>query len=204
MKMKKVLLIVPFILLIGACAKEPEEILPPLSNLESSESQPPDSSNSSQDSTPQITYYQAKLDAKNSTLTNDDLAETTNVTISTVSGAATYVLTISSLCYLKNVENNNQEIILKDDCYICSNSSYEVNRLIIDFYGRQGTNFTVYDNKQGTGEGLTYHESTVEPIDGPSGGMVYEYAINGSDWMIKNTNSPRKTGLYSITIIFSK
>ena len=204
---KTFLLLLPISFMMFGCAPKPEEALQPLDELfpsETSEQSGSESDSASDSEPPTPKYYMAKLDSTNSGLTTDDLAETINVNVPTTDNKESYSFTISQNAYLKNVENDLQEIILKDSCYICSNSDYQVNRLIVDFYGKKGTNFTVYNNKEGTGSGLAYHESSIEPIDAPSGGVVYEYAIDGTDWMIKNTASPYKSGFYSITVVFSK
>ena len=64
--MKKILLVIPFIVLLSACAKPAESKLPDLSNMTTIDSE---------GSEVPITFYQSKLTPANSTLTTDDSSE---------------------------------------------------------------------------------------------------------------------------------
>ena len=194
--MKKILLVIPFIILLSACAKPAESKLPDLSNTTTIDSE---------GSEVPITFYQSKLTPANSTLTTDDSSEKINVSIAAEEDDVSYGFEIGNPCYLKNLGSGLQEIVVKPGAYISSyNNSYKVNRLIVDFYGGKGVNFEVYNNLTGEGTPLAYHESDVEPADPNDGGVVYEYAIDGNDWIIKNNTEFNKPTFYSISVVYSK
>ena len=160
------------------CAKEPAEVLSSISE----------------------TYYQVKLTPENCGLTNDDSSAAKTVTLNPDSSSSIeYSLEIGAPCYLHKTFH---EFVMKPGAYIKSiDSQYVVDRLIIDFYGAKGTNFAVYSNSEGAGTALEYHESTIEPEDS-SDGIVYEYAINGNEWCIKNDTEFNKPAFYSIIVVF--
>ena len=178
--MKKLLVLVPFLLLAVGCAKEPEEPLPSIDE----------------------TAYTAKLTPENSLITAEDTTVAYNVSIASAEDANTkYEMTIGAPCYLSTKAH---EFIMKPGSYIKSVSTYTVDRIIVDFYGGKGVNFGVYANTEGTGEALAYHESTIAAEDPNDGGIVYEYQISGSAWCLKNITEFNKPGIYSITVVFSK
>ena len=187
--MKKILFVLPALLLIGACAKEPASELSSINLSESVES----------GQTP--SFYTAKLTKSNSGLTTDDSTEAIQTEIASDQDATVkYKFEIGAPCYQ---HSKFDEFIVKQGAYIKSVSNYVVDRLIVDFYSTKGVNFNVYANAAGTGDPLEYHTSTVQTVDPDDGGMVYEYAINGTEWCINNTTS-YKPGFYSITVVFTK
>ena len=193
--MKKVLFLIPFIILITACGKAPQEALPDLSDITTIDSE---------GSEIPVTFYQSKLTPSNSTLTADDSTEKIHVNIVSDEDEKTYGFEIGNPCYLKNLSSGLQEIVMKPRAYISSyNNTYKVNRLIIDFYGGKGVNFEVYDNLTGKGTALPYHESNVVATDPSDGGQVYEYEINGNDWIIKNNTEFNKPAFYFFSVVYS-
>ena len=180
---------------MAACAKEPQSALPDLSSF---------TTVNSDGSEELVVFYESKLTPNNSSLTKDDSDVVKYVVLQGEGDNPGYAFEIGNPCYLKDLSSGLQEIVVKPGAYICSNSEYQVNRLIIDFYGGKGTNFNVYNNKEGKGNPLPYHESGVLPQDPNDGGMVYEYAIDGKEWIIKNETEFNKPAFYSITVIFSK
>ncbi len=180
--MKKLLLVLPLTMLLGACAKPAQSQLPSVEEKS----------------------YTAKLDADNSTLTADDSSAAIQVDIPSVEdNTVTYKFEIGAPCYLKTLSNGLKEIIVKQNAYIKSVSEYKVDRIIVDFFNGKGVNFNVYANKDGTGEPLQYHESSVQPVYPEDSGMVYEYAINGNEWSLTNTTN-YKPAIYSLSVVFSK
>lgn len=180
--MKKILLMLPFLLIATGCAKNPSE---PLPNID-----------------PETTVYKAKLTPENSLITNEDTTEAYTVNIASEEDAETkYSIEIGAPCYLSTKAH---EFIMKPGSYLKSVSEYTVDRLIVDFYGGKGINFGVYANLEGTGEALEYHTSNVLAEDPDDGGIVYEYAINGTAWCLKNITEYNKPGIYSVTVVFSK
>ena len=189
--MKKLLIVLPALLIVAACAKAPSSELSSLSIPDSY-----DSSDSEETKT-----YTATLTKGNCGLTTDDSTEEIVATIkSKQDSEVDYSVKIGAPCYLSDKYN---EFIMKQGGYIKSNSNYHVDRLIIDFFGKKGTNYDVYANVDGTGEKIAYHESSIQPEDPNDGGIVYEYPINGTEWCISNS-TVYKPAFYSITIVFSK
>ena len=197
--MKKYLFLLALPLLMTSCAKEPAEALSSLpidfsnttstsngSSLESSEAEP--------------TYQWVKLTPENSGLTNDDSTSSKLVTLnSEIDSSIEYSIEIGAPCYL---HSKFHEFVVKPGAYIRSLSDeYTVDRLIVDFYSSKGINFDVYSNSEGTGTALEYHTSDVKPEDSADG-TVYEYAINGNNWCIKNNTEFNKPAFYSIIVVF--
>ena len=178
--MKKVLFVLPVLALLVSCQPEPKPSLEPSGD----------------------DLVQVKLTKANCGLPIDNSESVEEITASLkVDGKeATYDVKIGAPCYLSNKAN---EFIIKPGAYIKSGSEYKVDKLIIDFFGKKGINFGVFANGDGTGEEIAYHESTVQPEDSSDGGMVYEYPINSTGWMIKNMTEFNKPGIYSVTIVFS-
>ena len=182
--MKKILVLMP-LLLIAACAPKAAEPLEPINSDD-----------------PEVTYYTAKLTPENSLITAEDTTTNYDVEIASAEDAETkYSMQIGAPCYLSTKAH---EFIMKPGSYVKSVSTYTVDRIIVDFFGSKGVNFGVYANTDGTGDELIYHESTITPEDPNDGGTVYEYAINGSAWCLKNKTEFNKPGIYSITVVFSK
>lgn len=178
--MKKILFLIP-LLLISSCAKDPGGKLGPIDN----------------DS------YSVTINPTSSSLTATDSTENVSVSIpSNEDSNITYSVEFGAPCY---INNKYPEIMVKLDGYIKNLSTYTVDRLIIDFFGTKGTIFDVFANESGTGNPVEYHSSSVSPIDPDGGGMVYEYPINSSGWLIKRSsglNENQKPAFYSITVIF--
>ena len=214
MKKYLVLLALPF-LMIG-CAKEPAETLPSLpidfsetTSSSSGESKTETSisisseeseSNSESSSQREPTYQWVKVDKENCGLTSDDSTEPVQLSLqSHIDDFITYDLEIGAPCYL---HSKFHEFVMKPGSYIKSiTTEYHVDRLIVDFYGAKGTFFEVYDNASGTGDALDYHASSNKSED-EADGIVYEYAINGNDWCIKNNTEYNKPGIYSLIVVF--
>lgn len=180
--MKKLLILIP-LLLLSACAKEPEENLPPIGQ----------------------NTYQVKIDPASSGLSTTESSENISVNLTSKEDQnVSYQVEFGATCYLNDC-HNYPEFLIKLDGYIKSVSTYTVDRLIIDFFGSKGTIFDVYSNSVGTGEPVTYHTSTISPVDPSDGGMVYEYPINANGWMIKRSSGlvdKQKPAFYSITVVF--
>lgn len=176
--MKRLILTLLPICLLAGCAPEPEKPLDPV--------------------TP--TMLSAKLSKANSGLTSEDSTEVKSLSLPVEGSEATYSLEIGVPCYN---HSTHDEIIMKPGAYFKSNSSYKVDRLIIDYFGTKGTNFDVFNNLDGSGEKLVGHESSVQPVDPTDGGKVLEYSIGGSEWIIKNNTEVNKPGFYSVTIVFT-
>jgi len=180
--MKKLLVLIPFLLVAAACGSKPKE---PLSPTEAS--------------------YNAKLTPELSTLTSDDSTEKVSVSIASNEDAnVKYDMEIGNPCYLKTLSNGLKEIIVKPGAYIKSVSEYKVDRIIVDFFAGKGVNFGVYASADGSGDALEYHESSIAPVYPEDNGVVYEYAINGNAWCLKNNTEFNKPAFYSITVVFSK
>lgn len=174
----KLIIIIPFVSLIG-CAPEPKKPLPPVT----------------------ADSYTVVLDPTNSTLTTDDSTSTISLSlIAKEDEEVIYELEIGAPCYLKNV-SSYQEIIMKNGGFFRSKSNYKVDRLILDIYEGKGINYEVHNHKDGSGEVLEYHESTISPIYPEDSGAVYEYEINSTEWSITNT-TVYKPAFYSVTIVF--
>lgn len=180
--MRRLLVLIPFLLLIPSCGKKPAEPLPPTEAT-----------------------YNAKLTPEVSSLTDTDSTEKVSVSVPSNEDAnVKYDLEIGNPCRLKTLANGLKEIVVNPGAYIKSVSEYKVDRLIVDFYNGKGVNFSVYANAEGSGEALTYHESQAASVYPEDHGVVYEYAINGSAWYLKNITEFNKPAFYSITVVFSK
>ena len=177
--MKKLLLFIIPMMLMASCAPEAKGTLPTI----------PAGS------------YTAILNPETSTLTKDDSTKPISVNLKSEENKdATYSLELGAPFYLHASE---PEFVLVGDAYIKSVSTYKVDRLIVDFFGKKGTFFDVYASNDGSGNKIDYHESTVKPYDEEDGGKVYEYPIDSNGWMIKNGTTDRKPAFYSITIVFT-
>ena len=177
--MRKLLIILAALLIVPACAKAPSSELSSINE----------------------TTYTATLTKTNCGLTTDDSTEEiTTIIKAKQDESIEYSVKIGVPSYQSGKYN---EFIIKQGAYIKSNSDYHVDRLIIDFFGNKGTNYDVYANKDGSGEKVAYHESSIQPEDPNDGGVVYEYPINGNEWCISNS-TVYKPSFYSITIVFLK
>ena len=172
--MKKLLFVLPFIALLGACATtEPQ--LPP--------SDPETKS--------------VKLTKANCGLTNDDSTAAFETSLDIEGKEEKYTFEIGPNCY---AHATYEEFLIKKDGYIKSKSQYKVDRLIIDYMSKKGINFIV---ENAAGEAVTSHESSVatEYPAADDYGAVLEYPVNGNAWTIKNT-SEYKPAFYSVTVVF--
>ena len=197
--MKKILLVLPLVMLLGACAKEAGSQLSSLSI--------PDSySDSASEGEERV--YSVKLTPDNSGLQKDGegnpLDSTSPINLSLESQQdknVKYDLILGDPCYLSTKAH---EFIMKKGSYIKSVSTYKVDRIIVDFFSGKGVNFGVYANNDGSGTALEPHESTIAPEDPNDTTLVYEYEINGSAWYMKNITEFNKPGIYSVTVVFTK
>lgn len=177
--MKKLLVLLPILLIGAACAPKAAEKLDPVDIDEA---------------------YSIKITRENCGLTTDD--STTEITTNLKAledESIEYSFKVGSPAYQHGTYD---EFVLKESSYIKSNSNYVVDRLIVEFYG-PSVKFAVYNNTEGTGDELVYHESSTASEHPDDGGVVYDYGIGGKDWMIKNVSAPQKAAFYSITVIFT-
>lgn len=174
--MKKLLLLLPAIVLLGACT-EVEEPLP----------------------APSAESKSVKLTTSNSTLTSDPLTEAKQVSLDIQGKEEKYTFEFSAGCSLHSTYD---EFVLKDEQYLKSVSTYKVDRLVIDYMSKKGLTFDV---KDANNQSVTAHESTVatEHSGDDDYGAVLEFTINGTAWSLVNTNTGKAgTCLYSVTVIF--
>jgi len=174
--MKKLLLLLPAIALLGACA-ETEEPLPE----------------------PSVESKSVKLTKANSGLTVDATTEAKQVSLDIEGKEEKYTFEFSAKC---NGHKDYEEFVLKDDAYLKSVSTYKVDRLVIDYMSKKGLTFEV---KNANNEAVTSRESTVQTeFSGADDyGAVLEYPINGNSWALYNTNTGKAgTCIYSVTVIF--
>ena len=176
--MKKLFLLLPVILLAVSCKPEANDFLPAI----------PEGS------------LKASLNSSNSGLTKDESTSELQVALVVADSTQTYSVKIGVPCY---IHTSFPEIVMKSGAYFKSVSEYRVDRLIVDFFGSKGVFFDVYANKEGTGATVGYYKSTVTSSDVEGGGMVYEYPINSTGWIIKNNTENNKPGFYSVTVVFS-
>lgn len=178
--MKKVLIILPLLLLAG-CAKEPSETA----------SEPP------------INSYSVVLDVPSSTLTTEETTSPITVSLKAKEDQnTTYTLEIGAPCYEKQVSGTDyHEMVMKQNGYFKSISNYKVSLLRLDIFAGKGVNYEVYNNHQAEGNVIEAKNSTATPIYPEDNGKVYDYEINGKEWFIRN-NSVYKPCFYSVTIFF--
>ena len=173
--MKKLLFVIPFVALLGAC-NDPEPELPD----------------------PEPSSLSVKLTKDNSGLTNEDSTEQFDVSFGLKGTSKRYVIEIGPNCY---AHETYDEFLIKKDGYIKSKCDFKVDRLIIDYMSKKGVNFIVENAK---GEEVESHESKVKteyPAE-EDYGAVLEYPINGNAWKIKNTTE-YKPAFYSVTVVFT-
>ena len=175
--MKKLLLLLPAIALLGACTNEGEKLPEPSAESKS-----------------------VKLTAANSSLTNDALTEAKQVSLDIANKEEKYTVEFSPKSSLHG--KIDYEFVLKEDAYLKSVSTYKVDRLVVDYMSKNGISFVV---KNANDETVNSHESSVSTeYSGENDfGAVAEYPINGNSWSLVNTNSGKAgTCLYSVTVIF--
>ena len=179
--MKKLLLLIPATLLaLVGCKPEPKAKLPEFNGASTS------------------------LTPANSTVTttdkNNPTTTSTFVDLEIPDSPETYRVEIGAGCYLKTTSGGYQEIILKPGSYIKSVSKYTVDRLVIDYFSKQGENHSVYANNKGTGSKVDSHISEIPATEPDDFGKVLEYPINSNGWMIKNETEFNNPALYYVTI----
>ena len=176
--MKRLLFLLPLLLVSTACAKEPALSLGPVE---------------------EANMHTVKLKKNNCGLTTSYSTEEITTTLKSLDDEnVEYSVKIGSSA---KQHSDYDEFVLADSSYVKANSNYVVDRLIIDFYG-PSVKFAVYNNLEGSGTELEYHESTVESDYPTEYGVVYEYAINGKEWTVKNVSAPYKSSFYSISVVF--
>ena len=178
--MKKLLLVLPLIALLGACT-ETEEPLP--------ETTP----------APSVELKSVKLTTANSGLTNDDAVAPVQTSLDIEGKTEKYTVEFSAGCY---IHKDYPEFVLKNSTYLKSVSTFKVDRLVIDYMSKKGITFDVKDASNAS---VTSHESTVATEHSNDGdyGAVLEYPINGTSWSLYNTfDGKAGTNIYSVTVIF--
>lgn len=173
--MKRLLLLLPILTLVGGCAKQE----PPLPN-------------------PGENSKTVKLVKSNSGLTDEISTEAFDIILPIEGKEEGYEIEIGVNCY---AHKSYEEFLITKNGYIKSKSKYMVDRLIIDFVNKKGVNFTV---ENGDGEVVESHTSTIpsEYSGEEDYGYVLEYPINGNAWIIKNTTE-YKPAFYSVTVVFT-
>lgn len=142
----------------------------------------------------------ATLKSKNTSLTSSDSTASEIVTLNVPNSEKTYQVEISAGCKL-NTKGAAPQIQLNPGCYIKSVSGFTVDRLVIDYYASKGTFYTVYNNKEGTGEHVKDFEAPkAVAIDSDGGGAVLQFPINSTSWIIKNETEFNKPTFYAIYI----
>ena len=187
---KKLLFVLPLAALLCGCELpflKTEEKLP---EAEPEESQTPGKTS---------VLKSVKLKKSNDGLTTDDSTDVSEVSIDIEGTEEKYTFEMGPNCWN---HPNYEEIGMKDNAYIKSKSNYVVNRLVIDYMSKNGTNFAV---KDGNNSIVTAHESTVETeFKGSKDyGAVLEYPISGNAWSITCSSTEYKTFLYSVTVVFT-
>lgn len=179
--MKKLLLLLPCLVLVSSCMAEPAKPLPD-----------PDEG--------KVKVSLNTTNAMEAGLTTDDSTSPITVNIAIPDSEETYSIELGAPCYK---HSSYDEIVVKSGAYFKSLSEYHVDRLVVDVFAGKGIFFDVYSNNAGTGTAIEYHESKVESVDKAGGGVVYEYPIDSTGWMIKNNTEKNKPAFYSVTVVFS-
>ena len=173
--MKKVLFILPFALLLGACRADAEPLPEVPAEVKS-----------------------VKLTKTNCGLTGEDSTAAFTTALDIEGSEAKYEFEIGPNCY---AHATYEEFLIKKDGYIKSKSEYKVDRLVIDYMSKKGINFEVLNAGGDIVESHTSTVATEYPAEDDFGAVV-EYSIGGSSWTIRNTTE-YKPAFYSITVIFT-
>lgn len=173
--MKKLLFILPFALLLGACRTDAE----PLPDVPAE-------------------AKSVKLTKANCGLTTDDSTAAFTTLLDIEGSEAKYEFEIGPNCY---AHSTYEEFLIKKDGYIKSKSEYKVDRLVIDYMSKKGINFEVLNASNTVVESHTSTVKTEYPAADDYGAVV-EYPIDGNSWTIRNTTE-YKPAFYSITVIFT-
>ena len=150
---------------------------------------------------PDYNGKEIKLTAENSGLTTELSTVATTVNLPIPDTTEMYQLEISADVKYKTTSGGHTEIYLSPGSYIKSISTLRVERLIIDFFGRQGTLFDVYANNTFSGTPVEEHLSEIEATEPDDYGQVSEFSIQANGWSIKNNTEFNKPCLYYVTIV---
>lgn len=182
MKKHLLLALLPLMLATG-CKDEPAAPLPPASEG----------------------TYTVKLTADNSTLTTDDSTEAIQVELSSNEDAnVKYKFEITAPCYLNTKSAVSNQIGVKPGAMIRSVSTYQVEKITVDFFASKGQNYQVFNNVERTGDPLEAHVTNMTPVDPSDGGAVYEFSVNSNGWCIYNHTEFNKPSFYYISVVFKK
>ena len=173
--MKKVLFILPFALLLGACRVDADPLPEVADNAKS-----------------------VKLTKANCGLTGEDSTAEFVTALDIEGSEAKYEFSIGPNCY---AHATYEEFLIKKDGYIKSKSEYKVDRLVIDYMSKKGINFEVLNAEGSAVESHTSTVATEYPAEDDYGAVV-EYPIDGTSWTIRNTTD-YKPAFYSVTVIFT-
>ncbi len=181
--MKRVLFAIALSALLVGCAPNPARELPPVEGE----------------------TYTAKLTADLSNLGTDPSVTATQIEVQVPGVSLKYKFEIGANAYLKTTTAGFKEMNLKVGGYIKSVSTYTVERITIDFFSKPGTLFNVYANADGSGETLTYHETSITPTEPEDFGKVYEYEPSSIGWCIsRRTDIMEKQtpSIYYVSVTF--
>ena len=173
--MKKALYLLPTLFMVIGCGNQPSGLLPPISE----------------------DAKIVKLTKANCGLTNDDSTEEFEVTLDIENSTEKYEILVGPNCY---AHSKYEEFLIKKNGYIKSKSTFQVDRLIIDYMSKKGANFKVY-----SGENLVSPYNSTYQTEYPAQddyGAVLEYPINGTSWTISN-DSDYKPAFYSVRVVFT-
>ena len=149
--------------------------------------------------------YTVKLTADNSTLTKDDSTESIRIELASNEDASVkYTFEITAPCYLNTKSAVANQIGVKPGAMIRSVSTYEVEKITIDYYAAKGQNFQVFNNVEHTGDPQEAHLTDTVPTDPNDGGAVYDFNIASTGWCIYNHTEYNKPSLYYVSVVFRK
>ena len=175
-------MLLPLVFLTG-CKEDPKEPLPE----------------------PSAGSYTVKLTADNSTLTSTATTEAIRVELPSVEDPnVKYTFEITSPAKLNTKSSVANQIELQPGAVIKSISEYTVEKITVDYFGKKGQNYQVFNNVNHSGDPLETHESSIAPTDPDDGGKVVEFAINSTGWSIYNHTEFNKPTFYYISVSFKK
>ena len=181
--MKKLLFVLAASLLLAGCAPAPAAELPPVEGE----------------------TYTAKLTADLSTLGADPSTAATQVEVQVPGVSLKYKFEIGANTYIKTTTAGFKEMNLKVGAYIKSVSTYTVERITIDFFSKPGTLFNVFAKADGSGDALTYHETSITPTEPDDFGKVYEYQPSSTGWCISRRTDileKQTPSIYYVSVTF--
>jgi len=180
---KPLLLVLVSLFLMTGCADEPGDELPPAS--ESS--------------------YSVKLKADLTSLSSTETSEPLTVELASKEDEnVKYSFEIGNPAKLNTKSSVSTQIQLNAGAYIKSVSTYKVEKIIVDYFSKQGTNFQVFNNVEKSGEALSPHKSSIAPTDPEDYGAVLEYEIDSNGWNLYNHTEYNKPTFYYVEVIFKK